>query len=119
MLTGYQCEVVAYYPPDSGEYVCPDCARKIAGTEIAFAKAERGMADWLLQPVIRYSMDESNGERVYEYADQLARDWEMAHPGLAELLLNEQNRWRLIDWLADRLEDVLAERCGECGEILD
>ena len=26
MLTGYQCETVAYYPRDSGTFLCRDCA---------------------------------------------------------------------------------------------
>lgn len=113
MLTGYQAEIVAFI--GDGEFVCYDCAHKALDAG-EFAAAENGLGS--LSPVSRYSVDEIDGERTWEAAEDRVREFEDRHPLLAHVVLNDNNRWRLVDRIADKLGDTFNERCGECGEVL-
>jgi hypothetical protein len=116
MLTASQCEIVAY--ATDGEIVCRDCAIRDYG-ELSASKADEGLVNaYDLSPLIRYSIDEYNGERVYEEANERIRDWRYDHPVLAELLLDDHREWRLADRIVDRLGDTFDERCGSCGEVI-
>jgi uncharacterized Zn finger protein (UPF0148 family) len=69
MLTVSQCETVAF--THNGEIICPECARKVAGSAIAFAAAEEGYHNGTdLSPLIRYSLDEYISENASELADE-------------------------------------------------
>jgi len=111
MLTGYQCEVVAFI--GDGEFVCYDCAHK-ALDEGTFARAERGLGD--LSPVIRYSLDEYNSERVYEEAEQQlverVENGDLPNPA------TQEERWSALEAIVEELGDSYNETCGQCGEVI-
>ena len=68
MLTGYQCETVAFTL--DGSIICPDCAVK-ATSAITVAKAERGLDHGFdLNALSRYSLDEYVGESASEYVSE-------------------------------------------------
>jgi hypothetical protein len=117
MLTGYQCETVAYYIADSGEYICRDCA-VAATSSVTVDKAERGLTNaYGLSGIIRYSMGESNGERTWEAAQERVDDFQHDHPALFKALVREE--WRLVDRIAEKFGDLYDERCGQCDALLD
>lgn len=63
MLTGYQCETVAFTL--DGSIICPDCAVK-ATSAVTVAKAERGLSiGFDLGALSRYSLDEYISESHY------------------------------------------------------
>lgn len=113
MLTGYQCEVVAFI--GEGEFICYNCAQKALDAG-EFAQSELGLGS--LSPVIRYSLDEFNGERVYEAAEEAYE--ERAENGTAPVDDDGTplEKWRAIDVIAEELEDAYAECCSECGEVI-
>lgn len=121
MLSGYQCQVVAF--AYNGEYICRECASK-ATSSVTLEKAERGLAtSYDISPIIRYELDELNGQRAYEHAEERAREWEQDHPVLALHLLyidgtteRKTDYYRLIDRLAEKSP---SECCDDCGEELD
>jgi hypothetical protein len=111
VLTGYQCETIAFYPRDAGEFICPDCAVEQYGA-LAVSAAEDGLANsGELSPVSRYSLDEYAGERTWEYAEDRVREFENDHPQIFGALLAE--RWRVVDRYAEKHE--MHEYCGNCG----
>jgi len=72
MLTGYQCETIAYIVADAGEIICRGCAEDTYST-LCLDKLDRGLscgASGVLDPLIRYSVDEISGERASEYASE-------------------------------------------------
>ena len=98
MLTGYQCETVAF--TFNGEIICPDCA--VAATSaITVAKAERGLAHGFsdLSPLSRYSLDEYASESAWEYASQEAEE---GTPEFDEIF-----------------ERASIQSCGDCGREID
>lgn len=96
MLTGYQCEVVAYQ--HNGEIVCRECAVD-ATSSVTVDKAERGLTtSHDLSPLIRYSLDEYTSENAWEYASQEYEE------GTAEF--------------DKAVEDYPNESCGSCGKEL-
>lgn len=69
MLTGFQCETVAF--TKDGAIICPDCAVK-ATSALTVAKAEQGFdhGGGDLRPLSRYSLDEYTSETAWEYASE-------------------------------------------------
>jgi hypothetical protein len=121
MLTGYQTQAVAYYLQDSGEYLCETCAGS-ATTTLTVAKAERGLDNsYGLRAIIRYSLDEVNGERTWEAASERVTDFSYNHTSIwARLIENDRDaEWRLTDRVAAKLGDLYHERCGQCDTVLD
>ncbi len=121
MLTGYQCEVVAFQT--DGALICPECATKRYG-EARVAATERGLGYGDISPLIRYSLDEWEGERVYELARERLSDFVFDHPHLASLFgvtpnSSGSNEWRVLDKLAERFEELGKEHCEDCGEALN
>jgi hypothetical protein len=117
MLTGYQTEVVAFYVRDSGEYTCGACTAK-ATSQLTVDKAERGLGNaYGVSAVIRYELDESNGQRTYEAAEERVERFADEHPALAGLLLGGNDQ-TLVDRVAERLGDLYHERCGQCDAVL-
>lgn len=118
MLTGYQCEVVAYL--SDCEFLCRDCAASET-SQLTVEKADLGLANsGDLHPIIRYVLDEHNGQRIWEEAEERVRDFQADHPAIWEALV-ERNRdaeWRLTDRVAENLGDAYCEHCGGCGELL-
>lgn len=117
MLTGYQCEIVAYL--SDYEYLCRDCAASETSA-LTVEKADLGLANsGGLDPIIRYLLDEYNSERLYEYASEKVTRFKRDHPELAKLLMSARDaEWQLIDRISDRTGDTYDERCGSCGERL-
>lgn len=117
MLTGYQCEIVAYL--SEHEFLCRDCAASETSA-LTVEKAELGLANsGGLDPIIRYVLDEHNSQRVYEYASEKVTDFQYDHPELAKLLMSARDsEWRLTDRIADRMGETYNETCGSCGEPL-
>jgi hypothetical protein len=67
MLTGYQCEVVAYTVDESGSIICRECAVKRTSS-ITIDKAELGLTTSVkVDQWIRYSLDELSAERWSEH----------------------------------------------------
>lgn len=135
MLTGYQCEVVAFQT--DGEFICYDCAVKEWST-VRVEKIERGLDSFDVSPIIRYTLDEINGENAYEAArervsetaDLLGIPYEVqrfwsSYPGQGDdpVTVEQRDKYdryhRLVDRLAEGLEEVYGECCGHCGEKLD
>lgn len=137
MLTYHQAETVAYLATDSCEWTCVDCVdnelRAAASwvTDVGIEKWHAGL-DTPVQRIAeelgfdgngycRYTLDEYDGERTYDAAEERVRDWEYDHPKLAELFgiraLGDP-RWRLIDRIAAKLGDTYHERCGSCDKVL-
>ena len=101
MLTASQCEVVA--AALHGEIICLPCARNETSA-LTISKAEAGHAhgggDLVL--LIRYELDEYNGERAYEYAEyELGLTWEKDPEAFDKAV-----------------EDYPDECCGSCGTEL-
>lgn len=126
MLSGYQCEIIAYV--GDGEIICRKCA-VAQESSVTIEKLDAGLSACTdLSPLIRYSVDEMSGERQYEWARERARDFSESHPVLADKLgvrdfgasfltdVRERNLWRLYDRLAEKAP---GECCGNCGEELD
>jgi len=118
MLTGFQCETIAFYPPDSGEFLCVDCAVAEYGA-LAVSKSEDGIGP--ISPVSRYSLDEISSERTWEYAREHVGEFLDRHPAL-----DGSSREHIgYGTLEDRLTDHYAERhtvnetCGGCCCELD
>ncbi|MDF2753398.1 MAG: hypothetical protein K0S82_1781 [Gaiellaceae bacterium] len=82
MLTAYQAETIAFV--GEGEIVCYDCVEKETG-ELGLEQADRGLHH-TYSPLCRYSIDEHNGERTYEEAEERLNDWVADHPELALVL---------------------------------
>ena len=109
MLTGYQCETVAYLLPDGGEFLCRSCALEaLPVDEDGEPSDDVAKADLRLENesnvrgVIRYEMDEYNGERAYEYVEyELGLTWEKDREAFDKAL-----------------RDYPDECCGSCGTEL-
>lgn len=123
MLTAYQAETVAF--SGDGELVCYDCV-KAELDEVAFAKAEDGLHH-TYSPLCRFTVDEYDGERIWEKATQRVDDFVADHPVLADLLLKDPTdeyghrrdwTWRLVDRVTENLGDAFKETCGNCGAVL-
>ena len=97
MLTASQCEIVAYYIPDHGEFICRECAAK-ATSQLAVEKADEGLTGDRLQPIIRYSLEEYASENLWEY------------------LAEEHEEGDALNAAFDAAE--LQESCGDCGDDL-
>ena len=111
MLTGYQCEVVAFIA--EGGFICSKCAHEALDAG-EFARSERGLGD--LSPVIRYSLDEDEGEMQWENAREHVSEFEDDHPGLD---LSVKHGWGTVfDHLVDHYAEShpYHETCEECGE---
>ena len=98
MLTGYQCETVAF--AFNGDIICPDCA-VVATSAITVSKAERGLSHGGgdLSALSRYSLDEYTSETAWEYASQ---EHEEGTP-----------EWDAL------YERASVQPCGDCGRDLD
>lgn len=119
MLTGYQCETIAF--THNGEILCPDCAVEETSA-ITVAKAERGLAHGGgdLSPLSRYGLDEHTGERTWEEASERVGRFQDEHPdiwGLLEAVHGNALEWRLTDRRAER--HAWVETCGSCGREID
>lgn len=100
MLTYDQCQVVAFTL--NGAIICPDCAAKATST-VTVAKAEQGLTTGDdLTPLIRYSLDEYNGERAGEHADEEVGDWTQENA----------SEWQKV------FDDYPSECCEDCGTEL-
>jgi hypothetical protein len=120
MLSGYQCEAVAFIAEDGCEYLCRSCA-EAETSALTVEKAERGLTNaYGLRGIIRYEVDTWDGERTWEAAQERVDSFASDHPAIFEALVeNDRNvEWRLTDRIADRLGDTFHERCGQCGEPL-
>jgi hypothetical protein len=69
MLTATQCEIVAYYIPEHGEFICRECAAK-ATSQLTVEKADEGLVGDRLQPIIRYELDEYASSNLWEYLSE-------------------------------------------------
>lgn len=70
MLTGYQCETVAYI--GDGEIICRDCALQDYSS-VALEKLDMGLAcaaSDRLSPLSRYSLGEYVSETAAEYVNE-------------------------------------------------
>ena len=113
MLSGYQCEIIAYI--GDGEIICRDCAAKDY-SELTLDKLDAGIscvASGHISPLIRYSVDEL--DRSYEYAEERWDEFQRDHPALYEAL--DVPDWRVIDRRAEK--HPCPECCGSCGKPLD
>lgn len=117
MLSGYQCEVIAYVT--DGDIICRECAAEDY-SELTLDKLEQGLtcvATGHLSPLIRYQVDEL--DRSYEYAEERVREFVGDHPALfstdTEGWLGRFNQ--LVDRWAQR--HPVPECCGSCGKELD
>jgi hypothetical protein len=120
MLTGYQTEVVAFDVRDSGEYTCGACTAK-ATSQLTVDKAERGLTNaYGVSAIIRYELDEMNGQSTYEAAEERIDRFADEHPAIFGPLVegDEHAEARLVDRVADKLGDLYHERCGHCDEVL-
>ena len=136
MLSAYAAEVVAFIDGEAGEFICYDCAHK-ALDRGEFDRSERGLGS--LSPVIRYSLDEMNGERVYEAAEErildLVEEYVAPHAETTAWHIVEgwkqrparevwsdggytRRYYRLVDKIAEKLGDSYGEVCGDCGEVI-
>lgn len=102
MLTGYQCEVVAFV--SDGGFICYDCAHKSLDRGM-LERSELGLGS--ISPVIRYSLDEYNAEVVYEAARE-----NLEERGI------DPSDWKALDDEVEKLGDQFKEVCGECGEVI-
>jgi len=109
MLTGYQCETIAYL--GDGEIICRECA--IAETSaLTIEKVDMGLSNSSdLRPLSRHSVDESSSEQTWGYAAQLVREFNEKYPGFR---LTPTHEDRLTARWADR--HPVNETCGACGE---
>jgi len=109
MLTGYQCETIAYL--GDGEIICRECA--IAETSaLTIEKVDMGLSNSSdLRPISRHSLDESSGEQTWDYASEHVREFLAGHP--AVVLTPHQE-----DYLIDRWSGrhPVNETCGSCCE---
>lgn len=95
MLTGYQCEVVAYAL--NGEILCPECAAKET-SQVTLDKAERGLSTGAdISPWIRYELDEYISSQAEEFAHEQADE-------------DDVDGWQAA---YDAAPDY--EPCGSCG----
>jgi len=109
MLTGYQCEIVAYL--GDGEIICHSCAVS-RHSSVAIEKVDMGLSNGTdLSPISRHSLDESSGEQTWDYAAQRVRDFNEEHPAFR---LTPTHEDRLTDRWADR--HPVNETCGSCCE---
>lgn len=119
MLTGYQCEIVAYVA--YGGFYCRECMAK-ATSLLSVEKADMGLSHaGEFEPVIRYSLDEYTGERTWEDAEERWYEIRRRHPVLAEAVArknasasydNQDAPWRVIDRLAEKRP--YTEHCESC-----
>jgi hypothetical protein len=129
MLTYAQVQTVAF-TTENGTVHHYACACREFG-ELTVQKADAGLTNTGpgLRPLIQYSLDEWISQDVYERAEERASDFEYDHPVLArlfgvstdagppgELDKYSGNRWRLLDRLAERYEDIAGPTCDTCGE---
>lgn len=98
MLSGYQCETVAF--ATDGGYVCHGCLTAELG-EIAVTRIENGLDHSDIAPVIRYHLDEQDAieaDAFLEYLQQeyenVTSDWSVGH-----------DCWRFEAWNGDLPED--------------
>ena len=116
MLSGYQCEIVAYL--GDSEFLCRDCAIEHTSA-LTVEKADMGLANsGGLTPLIRYTIDEHNGQRVWEAASERVQRFANEHPVIWAGLGDQDRDWRLIDRVAEKLGDSFDERCGQCEKVL-
>jgi len=109
MLTGYQCEIVAYL--GDGEIICHACAVSRHST-VAIEKVDMGLSNGTdLRPIIRYSLDESSVGMTWEYASEHVREFLAGHPAV---VLTPHQEDRLIDRWSNR--HPVNETCGSCCE---
>ncbi len=124
MLTGYQCEIVAYL--GDGEIICRECAAQDY-SELTLEKVDLGLTNVSeLRPLIRYNVDELNGERAYEDARERLEDyagivgatwatvqaWGQYDKETSQDPRSKYNRYhRLLEKLA---ENAPGETCGAC-----
>lgn len=96
MLTASQCEVVA--ATFHGEILCLDCAKR-ATSALTVEKAEAGLSHGFsdLSLLIRYELDEYNGERASEYADEVGS------------YDDDPDAWD------EAFDNYPPESCGNCG----
>ena len=101
MLTASQCEVVAAFL--NGELLCLHCARnETSALTISKAEAGHSHGGGDLSLLIRYELDEYNGERAYEYVEyELGLTWEKDREAFDKAV-----------------EDYPDECCGSCGTAL-
>ena len=100
MLTASQCEVVAAIL--HGEILCLPCA-KSETSALTIEKAEQGLSHGGgdLSLLIRYELDEYNGERASEHADEEAGDYS-----------DNPDAWN------EAFDNYPGEHCGSCGTEL-
>jgi hypothetical protein len=128
MLTASQCETVAYH--GDGAVYHPECARQ-RFSALTVEKADVGLDNsGGLRPLIRFELDEWQGQDAYALAEEYADRFEDDHPTLAatlgvasprsglDLSAATRNRYRLIDRLADRFADTSGPSCDECYELI-
>ena len=125
MLSAHGAEVIAYV--GDGYIICRDCAIKRTST-LTIDKVDAGLSNGSggLSPLIRYTIQTENGERIWEEAEERVREFERRHPtwlGVLADVTDEKRgmlRWRLVDRVAERMpEDVYGEHCEDCGEFID
>lgn len=98
MLSAYGAAVAAYTTED-GELICAGCARATLG-ELGVARLDSGLDEQSrgIRPLIRYELDQFNGERAWEYA---AQDYEVGSEAFDKAV-----------------EDYPEETCDRCGDEL-